>query len=128
MVDGFKKLIDLYDSPYNGLNFCVGCMSESLANPAEEIFDVIRYFGERKRIFNVHFRNIKGGFRKFVEVFPDEGDVNMLEVLRTFKAVDYPYMIMPDHVPQISGPEPGKVGFSFTYGYIHAMMQAVDEG
>ncbi|MBT6905959.1 MAG: TIM barrel protein, partial [Gemmatimonadetes bacterium] len=77
MVDGFKKLIELYDSPYNGLNFCQGCMSESLVNPAEEIFDVIRYFGERKKIFNVHFRNIKGGLGNFVEVFPDEGDIHM---------------------------------------------------
>ncbi|MCZ6633588.1 MAG: mannonate dehydratase [bacterium] len=127
MVDGFKKLIDLYDSPYNGLNFCVGCMSESLENPAEEIYDVIRYFGERKKIFNVHFRNIKGGLRKFVEVFPDEGDVDMLKALRTFKEVGYPYMIMPDHVPQISGPEPRKVGFSYIFGYIHALMQAVNE-
>ena len=125
MVDGFKKLIDLYDSPYNGLNFCLGCMSESLENPAEEIYDVIRYFGERKKIFNVHFRNIKGGLRKFVEVFPDEGDVDMLKALATFKEVDYPYMIMPDHVPQITGPEPRKVGFAYTFGYIHAAMQAV---
>ena len=127
MVDGFKKLIDLYDSPYNGLNFCVGCMSESLNNPAQEIFDVVRYFGERKKIFNVHFRNIKGGLRKFTEVFPDEGDVNMLKVLRTFNEIDYPYMIMPDHVPQLAGPEPRKVGFAYTYGYIHAALQAVNE-
>ena len=127
MVDGFKKLIDLYESPYNGLNFCVGCMSESLENPAEQIFDVVRYFGERKKMFNVHFRNIKGGLRKFAEVFPDEGDVNMIKVLRTFKEVGYEYMIMPDHVPQISGPEPRKVGFAYTYGYIQAAMQAVDE-
>lgn len=128
MADGFKKLIDLYDSPYNGLNFCVGCMSESLENPAAEIFDVIRYFGERKKIFNVHYRNIKGGLRKFAEVFPDEGDVNMLKVLRTFKEVDYPYMIMPDHVPGITGPEPGKVGMSYVFGYIHAAIQAANEG
>ncbi len=127
MVDGFKKFIDLYDSPYNGLNFCVGCMSEVLENPAEEIFDVIRYFGSRKKIFNVHFRNIKGGLRNFVEVFPDEGDVNMLKVLRTFKEVDYPYMIMPDHVPGLAGPEPARVGFAYTYGYIHALLQAVNE-
>ena len=58
MVEGFKKLIGLYDSPYNGLNFCQGCMSEALENPAEEIFDVIRYFGERKKIFNVHFLSL----------------------------------------------------------------------
>ena len=127
MVDGFKKFIDLYDSPYNGLNFCLGCMAESLENPAEEAYDVIRYFGERKKIFNVHFRNIKGGLRNFVEVFPDEGDVDMLKALRTFKEVGYEYMIMPDHVPGISGPEARQVGFAYTYGYIHALLQAVNE-
>ena len=126
MVGGLKKLVELYDSPYNGLNFCLGCVAESLENPAEEVYDVIRWFGERKKIFNVHFRNIKGSLRKFVEVFPDEGDVDMLKALRTLKEVDYPYMIMPDHVPQISGPEPGKVAFAYTFGYIHALLQAVN--
>ena len=98
MVDGFKKLIDLYDSPYNGLNFCLGCFSEALRNPAEEIYDVIRYFGARDKIFNVHFRNIKGGLGDFVEVFPDEGDVDMLKALRTLEEVGYRYMIMPELV------------------------------
>ncbi len=127
MVEGFKKLIDLYDSPYNGLNFCQGCMSEVLANPAEEIFDVIRYFGERKKIFNVHFRNIKGGLGNFVEVFPDEGDINMIKAMKVYKEIGYEYMIMPDHVPGIGGSEPGKVGFAYTFGYIHAALQAVEE-
>jgi mannonate dehydratase len=102
-------------------------MSESLENPAEDIFDVIRYFGERKKIFNVHFRNIKGRLNSFVEVFPDEGDIDMLKALRTYKEVGYEYMIMPDHVPGISGAEAGQVGFAFTYGYIHALLQAVNE-
>lgn len=30
-----------------------------LENPEDEIFDVIRRFGERGRIFNVHFPNIR---------------------------------------------------------------------
>ena len=50
----------------------------------------------------------------------------MLEVLRTLKEVNYPYMIMPDHVPQISGPEARRVAFAYTYGYIHAALQAVN--
>jgi mannonate dehydratase len=125
MSEGFKKLIELYPSDYNGLNFCVGCHSECLENPARDIFDTIRYFGTRKKIFNIHYRNIKGGLRKFVEVFPDEGDVDMIEVMRVLKEVEYPYMIMPDHVPGISGPEPGRVGFAYTFGYIHAALQAV---
>ena len=83
-------------------------MSEALANPAEEIFDVIRYFGERKKIFNVHFRNIKGGLGNFVEVFPDEGDINMIRALKVYKEVGYEYMIMPDHVPWDQRPRAGQ--------------------
>ena len=127
MVNGFKKLIELYDSPCNGLNFCLGCMAESLENPRADIYDVIRYFGERGKLFNIHFRNIKGGLGDFVEVFPDEGDVDMLKALRILKEVGYRYMIMPDHVPGISGAEPQQVGFAYTYGYIHALLQAVNE-
>ena len=127
MVNGFKKLIELYDSPCNGLNFCIGCMAESLENPRADICEVIRYFGERDKIFNVHFRNIKGGLGNFVEVFPDEGDVDMLKALRTLKEVGYRYMIMPDHVPGLSGAEPHQVGFAYTYGYIHALLQAVND-
>lgn len=127
MVDGLKKFVELYDSPYNGLNFCLGTISESLENPGEEIYDVIRWFGRRRKIFNLHFRNIRGGFRDFVEVFPDEGDVDMLKALRTFDEVGYEYMIMPDHVPGISGAEPAQVAFAYTYGYIHALLQAVNE-
>ena len=126
MPDGFKKFIELYDSPYNGLNFCQGCMSEALENPSEEIFDVIRYFGERKKIFNVHFRNIKGGLNNFSEVFPDEGDIDMLRALQVYKDVGYEYMIMPDHVPRMSGPAAREVGFAYSYGYIHAAMQVVE--
>jgi len=40
-----------------------------LERPGEEIYDVIRYFGSRGKIFNVHFRNIKGGFLHFKRLF-----------------------------------------------------------
>ena len=53
-----------------------------LEKPGEQIFDVIRYFGERKKIFNVHFRNIAGGFLNFRETFIDNGDVDMLKAMR----------------------------------------------
>ena len=49
----------------------------------------------------------------------------MLRALRTFKEVGYRYMIMPDHVPGLSGAEPQQVGFAYTYGYIHALLQAI---
>ncbi|HTA15870.1 MAG TPA: mannonate dehydratase, partial [Solirubrobacteraceae bacterium] len=56
-VEGVKRFVQMHESPYHGLNFCQGTVAEMLDDPAREIFDVIRWFGERGKIFNVHFRN-----------------------------------------------------------------------
>ena len=100
-MDGLKRFVELSPSPSHGLNFCQGTVSEMLKKPGEEIYDVIRYFGSRGRIFNVHFRNIKGGFLNFQETFPDNGDVDFIRAIRTYKEVGYDGLLMPDHVPVI---------------------------
>jgi mannonate dehydratase len=125
-VDGLKRFVEIAPNPYHGLNFCQGTISEMLAKPAEEIFDVIRYFGTRGKIFNVHFRNIKGGFLNFQETFPDDGDVNMIRAMRVYKEVGYDGMLMPDHVPVIEGDAAGKQAFAYAYGYIAALIQMVN--
>jgi mannonate dehydratase len=126
-VDGLKKFISIKESPYHGLNFCQGTVSEMLQDPGREIFDVIRYFGDRKKIFNVHFRNIRGKRDDFQEVFPDEGDVDMFQAMKVYKEVDYPYMMMPDHMPRHANDPGGHQAFAFAYGYIKALIQAVDQ-
>lgn len=125
-VDGLKRFIGIKPSPYHGLNFCQGTVSEMLSDPGRQIFDVIRYFGTRKKIFNVHFRNIHGGFLNFQETFPDAGDVDMLAAIRVYKEVGYDGMLMPDHVPLIEGDEKGRQAFAFAFGYIRGLMQGAD--
>jgi mannonate dehydratase len=124
-VAGLKRFIEIEASPWHGLNFCQGTVTEMLKDPNREIHDVIRYFGSRKKIFNVHFRNIHGGFLDFQETFPDAGDVDMLAALRTYKEVGYEGMLMPDHVPVIAGDSGGKQAFAFAYGYIRGLLQSV---
>ncbi len=124
-VAGLKRFIDIHPSPYHGLNFCQGTVSEMLRDPNTEIHDVIRYFGTRKKIFNVHFRNIRGGFLNFQETFPDAGDVDMVAALRTYMEVGYDGMLMPDHVPVIEGDTGGRQAFAFAFGYIRGLLQAV---
>ena len=124
-VDGLKRFVSIKENPYHGLNFCQGTVSEMLQNPGQEIYDVIRYFGSRRKIFNVHFRNIQGRFLDFRETFPDDGDINMLKAMRVYKEVGYDGMIMPDHVPRIEGDERGRQAFAFAFGYIQAAIQMV---
>jgi mannonate dehydratase len=125
-VEGLKRFVDLVPSQYHGLNFCQGSVAEMLKDPRREIFDAIRYFGRRGKIFNVHFRNIAGGYLNFRETFPDDGDVDMIQAMRTYKEVGYDGMIMPDHVPQIEGDHGQAQAFAFAFGYIQALIQLVD--
>ena len=124
-VDGLKRFVSIAESPYHGLNFCQGTVSEMLDKPGEQIFDVIRYFGTRGKIFNVHFRNISGGFLNFRETFIDDGDVDMLKAMRVYREVGYDGMIMPDHVPSIEGDTGNLQGFAFAFGYIKALIALV---
>ena len=122
--DGLKRFVSIKESPYHGLNFCQGTVSEQLEKPGEQIFDVIRYFGSRKKIFSVHFRNIEGGFLNFRETFIDNGSVDMLKAMRVYKEVGYDGMLMPDHVPNVEGVD-SQQGFAFAFGYIKALIAAV---
>ena len=124
-VEGLKRFVSIAESPYHGLNFCQGTVCEMLDKPGEQIFDVIRYFGTRRKIFNVHFRNISGGFLDFRETFIDDGDVDMLKAMRVYREVGYDGMMMPDHVPAVEGDVDRLQGFAFAFGYIKALIAAV---
>jgi mannonate dehydratase len=124
-VEGLKRFITIKASPYHGLNFCQGTVAEMLKKPGEEIFDVIRYFGSRKKIFNVHFRNIRGGFLNFQETFIDDGDVDMWKAMQVYKEIGFDGMMMPDHVPKIEGDARSFQAFAYTFGYIKALIAAV---
>lgn len=124
-VEGMKRFIDIAPSPYHGLNLCIGSTAEMLQDPNREIHDVIRDLGARQKIFNIHFRNIRGRRDDFQETFPDEGDMDMVAVMRTLKQVGYEHMVMPDHLPRHADDPQGDQAFAFGYGYIKALLQAV---
>ena len=124
-VAGLRRFVTMRESPYHGLNFCQGTVAEMLEDPGAEIDDVIRWFGTRGKLFNVHFRNIKGRKLDFMEAFPDEGDMNMARSLRVYQEVGYQYMLMPDHVPEIDGRDPSGTAFAFCYGYIRGLLDSL---
>ncbi len=142
-VAGLDRFLEIAESPYHGLNFCQGTVCAQLQNPATEIFDVIRHFGARGKIFNVHIRNIRGRRGDFVETFPDDGDIDMLRAIKTYREVGYEGMLMPDHVPllplehtsdpyaynyglETSAADGHRESFAFAYGYLRGLLQATE--
>jgi len=125
--EGLKKFVSIKESPYHGLNLCIGTLSEMLMDPGKEVFEHVRWFGTRRKIFNIHFRNIKGNRLEFSEVAPDEGAVDFARVMLTFKEVGYDGMVQPDHNVNAAGDTTrGGAYTAFVYGYIKALIQLAD--
>ena len=120
----FKRFIDLAPSPYNGLLLCLGCMQEA----GEHVPEVIRYFGERKKIFYVHFRNVIGVVPKYSEVFPDQGDGDMAANLKALQAVGYQGYLVPDHHFGVAADDEDYplISRAWQVGYMRGLMQALE--
>lgn len=126
VFDGIKRYESIVDSPYNGFQLCLGTAAEGLKNPATEVLPIVQYLGERGKLYQVHMRNIRGGLHNFEEVYPDEGDMDLFQVMRVLRDVQFAGSICPDHMPRHPG-DPGSLqSFAFGYGYIKALIQAVN--
>lgn len=124
-ADAFKKLIELYPSPNNGLTLCQG----TFATMGEDIPSVIKYFGKRKKIFFVHFRDIRGNKWNFEETFHDEGITDMYKSMKLYYETGFNGPMRPDHVPTVAGDSNDHPGYSelgtlFAIGYIKGLMEA----
>jgi mannonate dehydratase len=123
-ADGLRRFLALSSSPRHGLNFCQGTVAEMFRDPGRAMIPVIEEFAATGRIFMVHFRNIRGGYLDFQEVFPDEGDVDMFEAIKAYQRGGYHGPLCPDHVP-VSELDPGRERFmAFALGYTRGLLQA----
>jgi len=123
----YRRLIEVYPSDSNGIEFCQGTFSEM----EDDIYEAIRYFGSRKKILYVHFRNVSGRVPKFHEEFINTGYVDMPRAMKLYKEVGYEGVFIDDHCPTVEGDVgfPGNVGGYrsrvFALGYIQALLDAV---
>lgn len=125
-VENFQKLIDLVPSPVNGIAVCQGNFSLM----TDDLPSVIRHFGEQKKIFFVHFRDVRGTPEKFEETFHDDGQTDMLECMRAYRDIGFEGVCRPDHVPTMEGDSNDNPGYSsvgrlFAIGYLKGLREAV---
>jgi mannonate dehydratase len=124
--EGFKRASEIVDSPNWGLLFCIGCWTEMGGSQYAE--NAIRYFGERGKLFYVHFRDVQGSAGKFRECFPGEGILDVTSVMRTLKKVGFTGCVIDDHAPHMVGDE-GWAPRSRAYqtGYLMGMLRVLED-
>jgi mannonate dehydratase len=123
--ESYKRLVEIYPSDSNGIEFCQGTFSEM----KDDIYEMIDYFASRKKILYVHFRNVSSKVPNFYEEFVNTGYVDMHKAMKIYHKHNFDGFFIDDHVPHTHGDTPwGHRGRAFANGYIQAMIEAVQKG
>ncbi|MBL1230229.1 mannonate dehydratase [Enterococcus sp. BWB1-3] len=96
-----QRIMDIVDSPYNGITFCTGSLG---ADPANDLVEMVQQIGHR--INFVHFRNVGFmGERKFKETahLSTEGSLDMYAIMQALIDAGFDGVIRPDHGRTIWG-------------------------
>jgi mannonate dehydratase len=90
-----------------------------------DVLETIRYFGERKKLFKIHFRNVTAPRPEgFAETYLDDGYMDMSRVIRTLNDVGFDGVIISDHLPEMVGGH--ATAEAFAIGYMKGLVQAVE--
>jgi mannonate dehydratase len=117
----YQRLLDLKPSPRNALEFCVGTLAEMTEG---NIYDVVDTYSRQGKLAYVHLRNVRGKAPSYKETFIDDGEVDVLRVLRILKQNGFGGVVIPDHAPQMACAAPWHAGMAYALGYLRAGMQA----
>jgi mannonate dehydratase len=139
---GYKKAIEIANSPNIGVCFCVGSWLEGgEAITGADPVEAIKYFAGKKKLFKVHFRNVTAPLPHFTESLLDDGYYDMNKVMRALVEVKFDGIVIPDHIPAL-GMVPGtpdtsrgaaggayrpSVGLAYLLGCMNSMLQAAQK-
>lgn len=123
--DHFQKVLDLNPSPANMIEFCVGTITEM---PDTDLYATVDRYSQAKRLAYVHFRNVKGKAPNYHEMFVDEGDADMLRVLRILHKNGFNGVLIPDHTPLLECAAPWHAGMAYSLGWMKAALTLIERG
>lgn len=120
--DWIAHALNIVPSHHHALELCLGTVSEMHEG---DVYEVVERYSKGKNIGYLHLRNVRGKVPHYEEVFIDEGDIDVIRVLRILLANDYDGVIIPDHTPQMSCDAPWHAGMAYALGYMRAAIHAL---
>ena len=123
---GYKRAMEIADSPNIGVCLCVGCWLEGgVEGMGNTPVDAIKHFAAQGQLFKVHFRNVSNPMPEpWTETLIDNGYQDMYEVMKALREVKFDGCIIPDHIPNMLGGH--RVGVAYSIAYMRALVQAVN--
>ena len=135
---GYKRALEIANSPNVGICLCVGSWLEGGSRMGADPVEVIKYFGARKKLFKIHFRNVTSPLPHFTESLMDDGYYDMYKVMEALVEINFDGLVIPDHVPELGSPagptqavtqdasghfQPSP-GLAYSLGYLNATLKA----
>ena len=119
----YQRLLDLRPSKANALEFCLGSLAEMTEG---DVYQAVADYSRQGKLAYVHFRNVRGKVPHYRETFIDDGEVDMLRVLRILKRNGFSGVLIPDHTPQMTCDAPWHAGMAYALGYMRAALQSIE--
>ncbi len=120
----YQRAFQIAGSDNFGVCLCIGTWAEGGKQGfGMDPVEAARAFGAQRKIFKVHFRNVSSPLPRFRETFVDNGYLDMYQVMKALREVNYTGIVIPDHVP--GGGYPG-ANNAYTLGYIKALRDRVN--
>jgi mannonate dehydratase len=120
----YQRLIDMHPSPRNALEFCIGTIAEMSEG---DVYEATDQYSRQGKLAYVHFRNVTGKVPRYRETFVDDGDVDMIRVLKILHRNGYDGVIIPDHTPQMTCAAPWHAGMAYALGYMQAALKMIGQ-
>lgn len=103
--ENLERIVNLVDSPSNGLTLCSGSLG---ANPDNDVVDIFRHFVRKGRAPFVHVRNIKiyenGDFIETSHRVTD-GSIDIVGIIKALHEEGFDGYLRPDHGRMLWGEE-----------------------
>ncbi len=116
----YQRLLDLHPSRSNALEFCLGTLAEMTEGDVHEAVDL---YASQRAIAYIHFRNVRGKVARYHEVFVDEGDIDMMRVLRLLRQHSYDGILIPDHTPLMTCAGGWYASMAYAMGWMKATLK-----
>lgn len=123
--EAYRRVMRIAPSPVNGVTFEISVYYLMGAN----LEAVAKEFGQEKKIFYIHSRNLRGTRDNFVETFQDDGAIDFGKVYQALHDSRVHVPLRPDHDPILDGevnvhPGYGVLGKIFGVGYIKGILDS----